>query len=147
MPRQVLLVDPQAKPDWIRALGEIVGDGAQLTFVNNFPDAHKRVVTAPPDVLVTNLRLEAYNGIHLVLLAAPAGVRCIVYADRHDQVLARQAQEAGAFYTRIEDLRESLRDLLSRHLPDRDRRNPSLDDRRHVRRGGRRSSDLQARQL
>lgn len=145
MSRHVLLVDPQAQLEWIRGLQDTISDLAQLSVADNFLAAQKLVQAAPPpDVVVTNVRLGPYNGIHLVLLAAPKGVRCVVYAEDHDVVLARQAQEAGAFYVRLANLREAIRDLLIRPLPERDRRDPSIGDRRHVRRGGRRSNDLPA---
>jgi hypothetical protein len=142
--RRVLLVDPQAQPDWISGLRDTVRDVAVLTVVDSYHAALNHLNSAPPDVLFTNVRLAAYNGIHLAWMAAPIGVRTIVYAEEHDALLAREAQEAGAFYTRLTDLRESFRDLIAEALPDRDRRDASVPDRRHIRRGGRRSNDLPA---
>lgn len=145
MTMQVLLVDPQAQLDWIRGLQDTLGSTADLKTVADFHAAHAMVRAAPPpDMLVTNVRLGAYNGIQLVMVAVTRGLRCVVYAEEHDVVLARQAQEAGAFYVRLKDLRESFDSLLRRPLPPRDRRNPEVDDRRRLRRGGRRSNDLPA---
>jgi DNA-binding NarL/FixJ family response regulator len=141
MPRHVLLVDAKAQPDWISGLRDAVHGIAHITAVDSLHAALKMLRAATPDVLVTNVRLGAYNGIQLVLRAAPAGIRCVVYAEEHDIVLAREAQEAGALYIRLADLRASFRSLMDGELPARDRRNPAIIDRRRTRRGGRRTYD------
>ena len=48
-----------------------------------------------PDLLITNLRLQAYNGLHLLALAG-APTRAIISMDPPDPVLARAARAAGA---------------------------------------------------
>jgi DNA-binding NtrC family response regulator len=142
MPRHVLLVDPKAQLEWISALQDTVRDIAHITVVDSLHAALRMLRATTPDVLVTNIRLEAYNGIQLVLRATTEGIRCVVYAEEHDVVLAREAQEAGAFYVRLSDLQKSFRSLMDRELPDRDRRDPAVADRRRIRRGGRRTYDL-----
>lgn len=108
----------------------------------DFRAARARVLSRPPDFLVTNLRLREYNGLHLVLLAASRGTRCIVYAATEDLALAREAQSLGAFYEPLARLPAALRSYVSATLPPRDRRNVAVRDRRLVFRGGRRSTDL-----
>ena len=37
----------------------------------DFSTARERLLNQPPDLLVTNVRLHEYNGLHLVHLATP----------------------------------------------------------------------------
>jgi len=96
------------------------------------------------DFLVTNLRLNAYNALQLLHRRSPGpdAPRAIVYTDKRDPGLARQVQQAGAFYEIRERLPVSLGAYLYRTLPDRDRRDPAIPDRRGRLRGGRRCWDL-----
>jgi hypothetical protein len=94
-----------------------------------------------PEFLVTNIRLGANNGLHLVHLASGA-TRCIVYMEPEDPFLLREAQRLGAFVEAPRRLAFSLRAYLSAELPARDRRDPLRVDRRTVARGGRRAADV-----
>ena len=94
----------------------------------------------PPDLLVTNLRLLAYNGLHLVHMA-DGRTRCVVYSNYDDLVLAREVQAAGAFYERSTQLSRALAAYARAILPPRDRRNLTALDRRQTSRGGRRCTD------
>lgn len=144
MIKHVLLVDPNQKGDRLLALQSIIHDLAEITAVEDFPSARMSLRETLPDLLVTNLRLGAYNGIHLALVASRSHTRCIVYAKEHDIVLARQVQATGAFYVRLEHLRFVLPAFLSLELPSQDRRDPAVLDRRDASRRGRRSTDLPA---
>ena len=55
-----------------------LADVAQVTACPGFTEARSQVRQAPPDLLVTNLRLEEYNGLHLVMLVVESGAatRC-----------------------------------------------------------------------
>jgi ActR/RegA family two-component response regulator len=143
MLRDVLVVD-MLVDRLLSAIQRAVGDVAEVEPCAEFRRARARLLTKPPDFLVTNLRLEAYNGLHLVLLAAGTGTRCIVYAANDDIVLAREAQNLGAFYERLERLPFALRTYVTALLPQRDRRDVAVLDRRLIFRGGRRSTDLSA---
>jgi DNA-binding NarL/FixJ family response regulator len=109
-----------------------------------FETARARLGRAPFDLLVTNVRLGAYNGLHLVYLSsyAQGAPRCIVYSDERDSGLAREVQRAGAFYEVGSQLPVTLAAYVRGALPDRDRRDPVLPDRRSPSRGGRRCWDL-----
>jgi DNA-binding NtrC family response regulator len=48
------------------------------------------------DVLVTAVRLGAYNGLHLILRTQHSGVAAIVTTPTQDPVLAAEAQRFGA---------------------------------------------------
>jgi DNA-binding NtrC family response regulator len=96
--------------------------------------------------LVTNLRLAAFNGLHLVLVA-PAGLRSVVYSTAGlDPVLAMEAQRHGAFYESAARLPSALPAYINAALPPLDRRNVAMFDRRVVARGGRRASDAALQQ-
>ena len=110
-----------------------------------FAEAREQLQRQPPDLLVSNLRLYEYNGLHLVYLATQAGAptRAIIYTITLEPVLARDVQRAGAFYDTADCLELSLRTYLGTPLPPSDRRDPR---RREVRgaRDGRRVTDLPA---
>ncbi len=108
-----------------------------------FLGARKRLFETSFDVLVTNLRLGPYTGLHLVYLVAAydLSTRCVVYTDQHDLGLARDVQDAGAFYETLASLPVTLTAYLRSALPARDRRDPAVPDRRATVRGGRRCWD------
>jgi DNA-binding NtrC family response regulator len=109
-----------------------------------FEMARARVNLEEFDFLLTNVRLDAFNGLHLVYLRSSGlgALRAIVYSAERDPGLARQAQRAGAFYETRECLPVTLGAYLRGTLPTRDRRDPTRQDRRGVFRGGRRCWDL-----
>ena len=142
MRTRVLLVEPDgAALSTLRSAASLIAD---IEACADFVSARVRAVSGEFDFLVTNLRLEAYNGLHLVYLAlsARSTTRSIVYTDRREPQLAREVQEAGAFYELRDRLPYALHRYLRSPLPPADRRDPALWDRRGVFRGGRRSSDL-----
>jgi DNA-binding NtrC family response regulator len=116
----------------------------QLESHHRFETARARLYGAPFDLLVTNVRLGAYNGLHLVYLSssAPGAPRSIVYSEKRDSGLAREVQRAGAFYEVGAQLPVTLAAYVAGTLPDHDRRDPSVSDRRRQFRGGRRCWDL-----
>ena len=138
----ILLVEPNdASRDVLRAA---VHSMARVETHAGFETARRRLGVVAFDFLVTNIRLGAYNGIHLVYLASAlegGSERAIVYADAHDVALAREAQRAGAFYETRECLPVTLAAYLRAALPPRDRRDPAVRDRRTLFRGGRRCWD------
>ena len=78
--------------------------------------------TSHPTCSITNLRLEAYNGLHLVHLAAATRTRCIVFSTHDDLGLARDAQAAGAFFELPARLPQVLESYVNATLPHHDRR-------------------------
>src|SRR5712692_3877848 len=135
---RVLLVEPRA--DTRTVLKKAASAIARVAAHAKFSSARARLGDASFDFLVTNLRLEAYNGLHLVYIAAAEGIsaRSIVYSDRHDVGLARETQRAGAFYETRECLPVTIAAYLRGTLPPYDRRDPAVKDRRVMFRGGRR---------
>jgi hypothetical protein len=138
--KRVLLVEPDQ--DIQTSITNALSGGATLTIVGDFRSARATLQTAPPDLIFTNLRLQAYNGIHLAVLANGTHTRCVVYAEGDDVVLAREVQAVGAFYERLDRLGFVLASYLRVTLPARDLRNPGVQDRRQSFRGGRRAVDV-----
>ena len=75
-------------------------DAFHLTVFHRFADAKALLVSNPPDILVTGLRLGEYNGLHLVLRgkAARPQLAAVVMSDIDDRVLAREAENLGATF-------------------------------------------------
>jgi hypothetical protein len=140
MIRHVLFVEPAT--DEHRQLRGGLDERVAVTAVSDFPSARVALRQQPPDLLVANLRLGAYNGIHLALEADRLRTRCVVYAAQHDRVLAGHVTASGAFYVRQGHLPFVLPAFVGSPLPASDRRDPAVTDRRHTFRTGRRSTDL-----
>src|SRR4051812_38068310 len=67
--RQVLLVDDD--PALLRLVSQwLTGGGFSVIACDSFEDARRELSLHPPDVLLTDLRLGAFNGLQLVILAA-----------------------------------------------------------------------------
>lgn len=139
--KRILFVDSNL--DGVRAVQTALCQLADVDACAEFETARVRLRERPPDLLVTNIRLEAYNGLHLIHLTTGTPTRCIAYSEYHDIVLAREVQAAGAFYERLELLSLALPAYVNAVLPSRDRRDPSVLDRRRIPRGGRRFADLE----
>jgi len=73
IPPAILVVDEDAD-----ARTEIVDllshAGYQVTSVGSFREATKVLSTDPPDLLITELRLGAFNGLHLVIRRAAKAI-------------------------------------------------------------------------
>jgi DNA-binding NtrC family response regulator len=106
----VLLVDPERHALAMFEEVLVSRDSGSVVACTDFVTARRHLLEHPPSMLVTNLCLEAYNGLHLVYLAASLGLstRCIVYSDHHDPLLAREAQSAGAVYESKQRVRHIL---------------------------------------
>jgi DNA-binding NtrC family response regulator len=141
MPIRVLIVEPD--PD----LRERMMASAQwLGYADaeaDFNFARARLLSKPYDWIVTNLRLDAYNGLHLVHVAAAAKIsaRVLVYSESRDAALAREAQKFGAFFEVKRGIDRALVTYLRGMAPAVDRRNAEVHDRRRDQRSGRRCSD------
>jgi hypothetical protein len=98
MPTQALIVSTNASAlSRYRAALDTVVD--RMCTVSTFQEARQQLKDAAYDVLVTDVRLGAYNGIHLALWC---GVRSIptraVTIGPADPVLEIDAVQAGAWY-------------------------------------------------
>ena len=140
MLQRILLVEPNA--ELRQAFAAIMATGATVQACADFPAARRALSGATYDLVVTNLRLGPFNGLHLVYLARARLIRSLVYEGQSDLFLAREAQSAGAFYETVERLPLVLLNYVMLELPPVDRRDPVQPDRRAMRRGGRRAADL-----
>jgi len=137
--KDILVVDPDV--EYLRAAQTALRFLAEVEVFSKFAAARARLLSSePPDLLVTNLRLQAYNGLHLVHMAT-AQTRCVVYSTHDDLVLAREVQAAGAFYERSNRVSRALAAYVHASLPPHDRRSVTALDRREIPRGGRRATD------
>jgi DNA-binding NtrC family response regulator len=144
MRKRLLIVDPS--PERLSVLQQALRFVADVEGFCEFSAARARFLVQPADFLVANLRLRAYNGLHLVYLAATlasaAGTRSIVYDEQSDLGLLREAQSAGAFVDSAPRLYYALPAYVTSTLPTRDRRDVRFSDRRRNFRGGRRAADV-----
>jgi DNA-binding NarL/FixJ family response regulator len=139
-----LVVD--ADPIFVSELAPIVTTcGFRVLSLSEFVAARHELYACHPDVLVANVRLGAFNGIHLAYLAKINNpeTRVMIYG-HDDRILAREVQSAGAFYERSDFVRYTLGAFLHASLPAEDRRTATFTDRRLIFRGGRRTTDLQS---
>jgi hypothetical protein len=136
----VLLVEPN--PRVAAILVQAVGGRLLVERHETFVTARDRLFATPFSLLVTNLRLREFNGLHLVHLVTARATppRCVVYTDTPDPLLARDVKRSGAFYELAERLPTTLPAYVQTLLPPADRRDPILD-RRLGFRGGRRAAD------
>lgn len=122
MTRKLLVVDP----DLLRArqLARTVEHMAAVDVAADFATARRVLLAKSPDFLVANLRLGAYNGLHLVHIAhcSHISARAIVYTDSPEPGLGSEIQAAGAFYETLDHLRRVLPSYVTSPLPARDRR-------------------------
>lgn len=139
---QILVIEPNDVAR--RRLQLAVTALADVELHRQFETARARMSFGSFEFIVTNIRLGAYNGLHLAYVASlgPHPPRVIVYSDQRDAGLAREAQRAGAFYEVGECLPVTLAAYLKGTLPEQDRRSPDTADRRSDVRGGRRCWDL-----
>ena len=145
MPRALLLVEPDES---LRSQLLLLAEEAGWNPIScdSFASARHMLMTLRPEMVVSNVRLAAFNGIQLAYLAklADPTTSIVVYASDNDLGLATDAQEACAFFERERFIPYSLPAYLAAaaQLPPRDRRDPRRPDRRATFRGGRRATDL-----
>jgi CheY-like chemotaxis protein len=100
MTRSVLVVDSQ--PDQLALNSRTLSDlGYEVTAVSTFEEAKRRLSAPQPlALLIADIRLGPYNGLHLALRARSLHANiCIIITDRsHDAALEREARSVGAVY-------------------------------------------------
>ncbi len=97
--RRLLLVDDDPSVlDTLSTAFELAG--VHVDACPNFEDARARLFTAEYDVLMTDVRLGAFNGLQLAVIARdkdPA-IRIIVFSGFDDPVLRAEAEHLRARY-------------------------------------------------
>jgi DNA-binding NtrC family response regulator len=138
----VLIVEPDAFIS--RRLKEACGVTTLVTTCPDFQSGRERLMVDQPDFLVTNLRLNEYNGLHLLFLSSSEErpTRCVIHTSRPDFSLIVEAQKLRALFEWTERLPYALQQYLESRWPEADRRSPHCIDRRQTFRGGRRAPDV-----
>jgi hypothetical protein len=133
------------EPDTVRRIlfSAALGSVARVCAPEDFVTARRTLTQMRFDLIVANICLGAYNGLHLVHLVRDTDTRCVVYTHDDSLSLGRLAQATGAFYEHYTRAPKALPGYLTGALPPRDRRDPTVVDRRcgPLFRGGRRSAD------
>jgi DNA-binding NtrC family response regulator len=124
-------------------LAEVIALRAQVHCCNSFRSALAYMDAVAQNLIVTDLRLNEYNGLHLVYRArvADSPARAIVYDKDGDLGVATEVHRAGAFFEVANRLLITLPSYIAASLPPSDRRVPTRFDRRAEPRGGRRLWD------
>jgi DNA-binding NtrC family response regulator len=102
--------------EWLRAAGY---DAHGAT---SFDEARTRLRTAAPQLLIADIRLGAFNGLHLVITTHTdhPGMRALVLASTDDPLLATEARLANAGYLIRPVTRDTLLAAVAETLqPDR----------------------------
>jgi DNA-binding NtrC family response regulator len=105
----VLVVDNDEQT--LGLIGNWLSDaGYEVVTCSRFEAARQYLAAHPPGALVTNLRLGAYNGLHLALRASwmGTGTAVVVMSTYDDVVLRRDAEACGARFMLKPFDRESL---------------------------------------
>ena len=94
---QILIVDDDRQV--LRYLTEILQDaGYDTVACSRFQDARAQLATTRPALLLTDIRLGAYNGIQLAFFAQDhhPGLPVIVLTGYEDPTLREEARRSGA---------------------------------------------------
>ncbi len=112
--KSVLVVDDQE--DVLRTLAYFVGQGGyQVTALAKFEDARRVIDHTPPDILITDVRLGAFNGLQLVLhmRAVRAEAPIVVLSAYDDPTLRQEAARLGARYLTKPVTKQELLECLA----------------------------------
>jgi DNA-binding NtrC family response regulator len=80
----------------------IVRGGYRPSVATTFESANRQLRTNP-HLVITQLRLQEYNGLHLALRARQAGIPAVVVGEP-DTVLERDAEQLGATFVKCDEL-------------------------------------------
>lgn len=140
--RRLLVVDPSTQR--LDMLRQRLSHADEVITCADFGLARERLLADHPELVIANIRLGAFNGLHLVYLATAAALttRSILYDEPMDPSLVVEAISLGAFHETTSRLPFALPSYLSASLPRRDRRTSAAPERRTLFRGGRRSADV-----
>ena len=97
--QRVLIVDDEVSVvEGLRAAFEL--DRRPVVISSGFHDAHKRLVEEEFDVLITDVRLGAFNGLQLAVIARDRNpdMGIIVFSGYDDPVLQAEAERLRARY-------------------------------------------------
>lgn len=97
-------------------LGWLAPGGYQSTIATTFASAKTQLRTHP-DLVIAQLKLREYNGLHVALRARCEGIPAIVIGDP-DTVLERDAEQLGVTFVRSDELgRERILGVVQDLIP------------------------------
>ena len=123
---EVLVVDDSS--DRSEIVGSLRAGGYKVTSAGTFEQATNIIASTPPDVLVTELRLGAFNGLHLIVRSRalrPSTV-AIVYTAFPDPVLEAESRRLNTDYLRRPVDPSALLAVIAKRLGRRPERRASL---------------------
>src|SRR5688572_26668972 len=96
MSQKILIVDDNlaTRAELVKLLADAGFDTLTAATV---PDAMRVLSTAQPDLLITEIRLDTYNGLHLIAMA-PKPIPAIVITGYPDRAVEADARRLGAEY-------------------------------------------------
>ncbi len=114
-PQVVLIVGDSAARSEI--IGSLRSASYRVTSAETFEQASGIIAASAPDVLITELRLGAFNGLHLVIRSRSLNpdTVAIIYASP-DQVVAAEARRLGAAFVVRPVAPSALLGIVSRRL-------------------------------
>jgi DNA-binding NtrC family response regulator len=107
--KRVLLVDDDRALLRLTELW-LTANGYNVVACDSFDDARHENAVSPPDILVTDVRLGAFNGLHLAILASeqcPDAI-AVVMSAYDDPMLRKEAAQCRARYLVKPFTREGL---------------------------------------
>ena len=129
--RRRILVVARQRDVAQRLVSWLDGGGSETTLVTTFAEATAHLESRP-DLVVTEVKLGEYNGLHIALKADAAGIPAIVIGTA-DAVLQKDAESIHAIYLTTPD-RTALLEAIARQLTrtSAPHRSPALPFRAHV---------------
>jgi two-component system response regulator YesN len=113
----LLIVDDDV--DLLRPLSRFLSEnGYTVVSCTAFDDAKQEISALRPDIVVTDVRLGAFNGLQLAMLARDLKptARIIVFSGFDDPVLKEEARRIGATYLVKPVSGHTLLDVLRRDV-------------------------------
>jgi DNA-binding response OmpR family regulator len=107
--------------------------GYDVLTASNVPSALKMLTERDPDLLITDIRLDSYNGLQLIAMA-PRPIPAIVVTGFADPSLEADARRMGAAYLLKPVATAALRELIARKLANAQGRPVLIDTRAEPRR-------------
>lgn len=100
---------------WVDVLGDA---GYRVTGAASFEEGRQALATSTPDVLLTDIRLGAYNGLQLIIRARADNprVRAFVLTGFSDPVVRREAERLHAVHLEKPVDLQLLLDLVAEAL-------------------------------
>ncbi len=96
MAQKILIVDDNAatRSELVKLLADA---GFETMTASSVPEAMRALATTPPHLLITEVRLDSYNGLHLIAMA-PKPIPAIVITGYADRAVEADARRLGAEY-------------------------------------------------